>query len=123
MADQRSPHDVIEVDISELPFYRSMEVVQENTGLQRDQLLLNNAGFKAIPEACVCGHEWSVFDIVINAIDQEEHDWAFFTKALAGETGRFFYRKTDLTCPCGITSVDVSVLYNYSSLKVRGWGY
>ena len=123
MAEKENIHGAVRIELQELPFYRSMKIVQTNTGLSDDELLSNNSGFRAMPRRCGCGHEWSVFDIVINAVEKKEHDWSFFQNALVGEFSGFFYRKTDLRCHCGVTSKDVGVYYRYQTGKVKGWGY
>ena len=124
MAEERNTHGAVRVRMSTLPFYKAMKTVQENTGLGTDELLLNNVGFRAIPSRCVCGQEYSAFDIVIGAVQQKEHDWDFFREALVGETSDFFCRKMDLKCHCcGVNSTDVRVLYRYVAAKVMGWGY
>lgn len=123
MAKKENTHDAIMVKMSVLPFYKSMRIVQKNTGLSDDELLLNNAGFRADPRRCGCGHEWSAFDIVINAVKQKKHKWDFFKKALVGETGGFFYRKMNLTCHCQVTTTGVGVYYRYTLSKVMGWAY
>lgn len=123
MTKEANIHGAIRIELHELPFFRSMKIVQDNTGLTEDELLSCNSGFRALPRRCGCGHEWSVFDIVINAVQQEEHDWSFFRSTLVGEFGGFFFRRTDLTCHCGVTSKDIGVLYKYQTSKVQGWGY
>ena len=100
MSERRNVHDAIKVRMNTLPFHKSMQIVKKNTGLSDDELLLNNTGFRAKPRRCAsCGHEWSVFDIVINAVRQKEHDWNFFKQALVGAIAGFFPQKNGVKMP------------------------
>ena len=124
MTQEKNNHDAFHVKIENLPFYNSMRHVQEKTRLSDDELLLINSGFKAIPSTCICGQEWSAFDIILNAVKQGRHDWRFFKSALTGETDGFFCRTMKLECcRCGVTTMNIGTLYNYKKSKSAGWDY
>ena len=123
MNASKDAHNAVPVKLSDMPFYRSMKIVQDNTGHTDSQLLLNNVGFKAIPERCGCGHEWSAFDLIVDAVETEKHDWDFFKEVLAGDFVGFFHRKADLTCYCGITTERIDVIYYYPGQKAALWNY
>ena len=116
MSEEENPfgHKAVPVKLESMPFYSSMMTVKDRTGLSIDDLLSNQVGFRANPSHCLCGHEWNVFDIVIEAVKQSGHDWKFFNEHLTGEFGGFFYREFSLTCSCGITSHNVGLLYKDS---------
>ncbi len=120
---KKQDHGAISIKQEKLWFYKSMSIVKENTGLSDEELLVSQVGFKASPSNCLCGHEWSAFDIIIEAINSKNHDWDFFKKSLVGEPGGFFYRKMNLTCTCGIKTENIEVIYKYMLSKTIGWGY
>jgi hypothetical protein len=107
-------HGATEIKIEHLPFYRSLQVVSEKTGLDQSIVLRNQVGFKASPAACLCNYEWNAFDAVIETVNQGPHDWPFFAKILSGTITKFFYRTLDLNCPnCGVLSKQVGIRYAY----------
>lgn len=107
-------HQATEIDLKSLAFYPSLRLVAEKTGISEITLLKRQVGFKAHPSHCLCGHEWSAYDLIIDTVDRGPHDWAFFKQSLSGDTKSFFFRKTPLKCRCGVETPDVGVLYDYT---------
>ena len=62
-------HDAFDVKIEHLPFFKSLQVVAQNTGLDQSVLLRSQIGFKASPDHCLCNHEWSAFDVIIDTVN------------------------------------------------------
>jgi hypothetical protein len=104
-----------------MSFYPSLKIVHDNTGIEMEELLSNQLGFKANPSSCLCGHEWNMFDLVIEAVNKSGHGWSFFNTHLIGKFGGFFYREFDMTCRCGITTKNVGMLYKYKQSHALGW--
>ena len=121
MESKKQPHTAIPIKLENMSFYESLSYVQQKTGIDMEELLTNQIGFKASPTHCLCGHEWSVFDIVIEAVNRSNHPWEFFREHLTGGFGGFFSNTFDLTCKCGITTKDVQTLYKYKPTHVLGW--
>jgi len=102
--------------VKDMPFYPAMKHVQSNTGLDTWTLLLFQIGFKARPISCECGnHEWSVYDLMAEAILRGQHEWEFYKNPeLTQEPDAFFSGTEDITCPkCARVSKDVNLQYHY----------
>jgi hypothetical protein len=106
--------------LNEMPFYDSMMKVQSATRLDHLRLMLWMIGFKAVPDACVCGkHEWNVFDLMLESVEGGHHTWEFYRNYSPAISAPQMFRiaKLDsgLTCPeCGVRSGAILVDYNYS---------
>ena len=107
--------------LEDMPFYKSMMKVQAASGLDPLKLILWQLGFKAVPAACTCGkHEWSAFDLMLEAEKSGDHPWEFFRNYSATmavpQSFRTAKLDTGLTCPeCGLRSAEILVDYNYST--------
>jgi hypothetical protein len=106
--------------IEQMPFYRSMKKVEEESGMEPVRLLLWQFAFKATPAACTCGgHEWSAFDLMLESVATGHHDWDFYrnysTEVTIPQTFRTGALESGLLCPaCGIRSGRIEVMYNYA---------
>jgi hypothetical protein len=109
-------HKATEVAIESLPFYKSLQVVVAETGIDWRILMKRQSGFKATPACCKhCGQEWNAYDVIINTVAHGPHDWNFLKTKLTGDTDKFFFRSMSLNCVhCKETSKDVGVLYDYA---------
>jgi len=107
--------DSKKIPIKDMPFYSSMERVQSNTKLDTGTLLQFQIGFKAGPSSCECGHEWSAFDLMEEAIGHKQHGWEFYKNPELTQTPDAFFRGTeDIKCPkCGKLSTNVVFTYHY----------
>ena len=108
--------EISKTPIEKMPFYSSMMKVHSSANIDTRTLLWFQIGFNADPNSCKCGqHEWSIYDLMIEAVNLGGHDWAFFSDPkFAQEPKLFLSAIADLTCPeCGNKSEDVRLRYNY----------
>ena len=103
-----------EVAVEGMPFYESMALVRSKSGLEQDELLLFQLGFKAAPESCPCGHGWNVFDVMLEGVQSGHHAWSLFRNPARTIPTSFRKSEFALTCPrCGERSTEIVAHYNY----------
>jgi hypothetical protein len=104
------------LSVEQMPFYKSMNKVQDALKLDHDALILWQLGFKASPASCSCGHEWSAFDLMLEAVNTGYHSWDFY-KTNSNKHAPLGFRSSSalLTCPeCGTKSTKLQLNYNYA---------
>lgn len=99
-------------------FYGSMMDVHAKSQIDLNELIKMQLCFWANPNKCSCGHEWSVFDLMNEAIEKTAHDWDFFRQQKFFEFPESFVEATsDLNCPkCNTINKDIRLMYNYGGL-------